>query len=215
MHLTFRLVKIDETQRGDHSYLTAADECYFLGEYQPRAGFQSGDVNNLISNFKKPVDRRGRAEWHWKEQAILRVGRLVASAFKADRLGDITFVPMPPSRVATDPMYDDRMARALLSVPQLEVRQALVMRESARAHHEYAPGEARPTPDVLYPLMSFDTDMLPLRQVVVLVDDVLTNGTHFVAAKRHVLEHCPDARVLGMFIGRRKVRDPLEDFEAL
>ena len=34
-----RLTKIDDLTRPDHSYLTAADDCYFLGEYTARKGF--------------------------------------------------------------------------------------------------------------------------------------------------------------------------------
>ena len=61
---------IDDLTRRDHYHLTDADRCFFLGEYTSGAGF--GHTNSLIGNFKKPVDRRGRPEWHYKEQAIAR-----------------------------------------------------------------------------------------------------------------------------------------------
>jgi hypothetical protein len=43
-----RLTKIDDLARPDHSYLTAADDCYFLGEYTARKGFAFGATNRLI-----------------------------------------------------------------------------------------------------------------------------------------------------------------------
>jgi hypothetical protein len=58
-----RLTKIDDLTRPDHSYLTAADVCYFLGEYTARKGFAFSATNRLIFNLKKSMDRRGRSEW--------------------------------------------------------------------------------------------------------------------------------------------------------
>jgi hypothetical protein len=55
-----RLTKIDDLTRPDHSYLTANDDCYFIGEYTARRGFAFSSTNNLILNFKKPMDRRNR-----------------------------------------------------------------------------------------------------------------------------------------------------------
>ena len=65
-----RLTKVDELIRPDHSYLTADDTCYFLGEYSARKGYAFSPTNQLVLNFKKPVDRRGRPEWVHKERAI-------------------------------------------------------------------------------------------------------------------------------------------------
>ena len=55
-----RLSKIDDLMRCDHVYLDDSDQCYFLGEYTARMGFAYSATNNLILNFKKSVDRRGR-----------------------------------------------------------------------------------------------------------------------------------------------------------
>ena len=51
-----RLTKIDDLARPDHFYLTADDECYFLGEYTARKGFAFSPTNQLILNFKKSMD---------------------------------------------------------------------------------------------------------------------------------------------------------------
>jgi hypothetical protein len=53
-----RLTKIDDLTRSDHSYLTAADDCYFLGEYTARKGFAFSATNRLILNFKKTMAGR-------------------------------------------------------------------------------------------------------------------------------------------------------------
>lgn len=81
------------------------------------------------------------------------------------------------------------------------------MRQSVRAHHEYQDGERRPTPDDLYEVLELDAAAVakPLRPTVFLFDDVLTAGTHFKACKRRIFEHAPTSRVIGLFIGRRKL----------
>lgn len=217
--MTFRLIAIDDALRREHYYLTADDECYCLGEYIPRGGYIAGPVNSMISNFKKPVTRRGLPEYRHKENDIVRAGQLVRSILNADAPGTCTFIPIPPSKARGDPLYDDRLARALRSgQPALDVRELLFMRQSMRAHHEYAEGERRPTPEDLYQLLAIDETCLqqPLRPTVFLFDDVLTNGTHFKAGKRLILERAPGCRVVGLFVGRRKLPpSEAEDFESV
>lgn len=216
--MTFRLIRIDEALRRDHAYLTVDDECYCLGDYQPGAGYQGGPVNNMISNFKKPVTKRGRAEYRYKEQAIAWAGQVVRQVVSSDALPNCTFVPVPPSKARDDPLYDDRLVRALMSgQPVLDVRELIMMRESTRAHHEYAQGERRPTPDDLYELLAVDAACLnpPLKGTVIIFDDLLTNGTHFKACKRIVLEQAAGTSVIGLFIGRRKLPSAEEMFSDL
>jgi hypothetical protein len=58
-----RLTKLDELTRPDHSYLTAEDDCFFLGEYTARGGYSFSDTNQLVLNFKKDMSKRGQPEW--------------------------------------------------------------------------------------------------------------------------------------------------------
>ncbi|TDP60648.1 hypothetical protein [Roseateles toxinivorans] len=212
--MAFRLIKIDDALRGEHCYLTSDDDCYCLGEYHSRAGFSAGEVNNLISNLKKPVTKRALAEYRYKDQSIVKAGQLVRGILSAGAPASCSFIPIPPSKARTDPLYDDRLTRILTSgQPQLDVREVLVMRQSTRSHHEFAEGERRPTPDDLYPLLAIDESCLaaPLLPTVFLFDDVLTNGTHFKACKRLLKERVPTCNVVGLFIGRRKC--PPEDID--
>jgi hypothetical protein len=74
-----RLTKIDDLSRPDHTYLTAADDCYFIGEYTARQGYAFSSTNNLIVNFKKSVQTRNTSQWPHKERAIGQA----AAAFRA------------------------------------------------------------------------------------------------------------------------------------
>lgn len=82
-----RLSTIDELTRPDHTFLSPDDECYYLGEYAARVGFAFSRTNNLIQNLKKPVDRRGRPEWRWKEEAIRTFGRELREALDSRTAG--------------------------------------------------------------------------------------------------------------------------------
>jgi hypothetical protein len=53
-----RLTKIDALTLPDHSYLTATDNCYFLGEYTARKGYAFSATNGVVLNFKKPMTKR-------------------------------------------------------------------------------------------------------------------------------------------------------------
>ena len=81
-----RLTEIDDLTRPDHYHLNAGDTCLFLGEYTARKGFSFSATNQLVLNFKKSVDRRGRPEWQHKERAIREVGQAFATAIKAEWL---------------------------------------------------------------------------------------------------------------------------------
>lgn len=207
---SFRLIKIDEALRKDHCYLTVDDECYCLGEYTPRGNYTAGPVNNLIFNFKKPVDRKGLPQYRYKTNAIREVAGHISKVLRPETAQYSLFVPIPPSKHKTDPLYDDRMTQALQAVPQrLNIRELVESTVSTKAHHEMAEGEPRPGPDALYKTLAINRALLtnlPSNKIV-LVDDILTNGTHFKACKRLIQEHIPGCEVIGLFIGRCKWPD--------
>src|ERR1700733_9219526 len=68
------LIEIDDLTRPDHYHLDAGDTCLFLGEYTARKGFSFSATNQLVLNFKKSVDSRGRPEGKLKERAIRENG---------------------------------------------------------------------------------------------------------------------------------------------
>ena len=99
-----RLTKIDDLARPDHFYLTAADDCYFLGEYTARKGYAFSATNQLVLNFKKSMDKRGTAQWRYKEQAIGDAATAFRAALNDEWLNIATLVPIPPSKAKDDPL---------------------------------------------------------------------------------------------------------------
>jgi hypothetical protein len=199
-----RLTKIDDLTRPDHFYLTAADDCYFLGEYTARKGFAFSATNRLILNFKKTMDRRGRSEWPWKERALREAAAAFRTALNNDFLNVTTLMPVPPSKAKTDPLYDDRMTRMLRAIrpqPAVDIRELVLQTASSAAAHEQA---VRPRPDEIVARYRIDPGLqLPPPQAIAICDDVLTTGAHYRAAHTVLGQAFPGVRIIGLFIARR------------
>ena len=94
--MAYKILKMDDLVCLDHCYLQAADNCYYLREYTSRAGYDHSPTNQLISNFKKSMDRKGKAEWWYKGDAIQTVARNFIEALNGLKFEDFTLVPVPP-----------------------------------------------------------------------------------------------------------------------
>lgn len=214
-----RLTWIDETNRNDHPYLCEGDRCLFFGEYFSGKGYQGGGTNQLILNFKcKPsVAAAHPARRRYKEQAIRTIAAGLRGAITRESAEKRTWVPIPPSKAEGDVDYDDRLQRALARAFEgydADIR--LLCRQTQSTEADHAAGGARLTPDELFQLLEIDIGALrcaPLRQEIVLFDDVLTTGKHFKCCERRLREVISaDTPIIGLFIARRILPDPFEGF---
>jgi len=199
-----RLTEIDDLTRPDHFYLTPEDACYFLGEYTARKGYAFSPTNQLVLNFKKSLDKRGTAQWKYKERAVSEAATAFRIALTGNLLDCVTLVPIPPSKAKTDPLYDDRLVRMLHAIrprTPLDVRELILQRVSTVAVHDQ---EDRLRPEEIQANHAIDQTLLnPKPQDIALVDDVLTTGAHFRAACAVVKQVFPDVPIVGLFIARR------------
>lgn len=202
-------LRIDASNIRDHYYLSPQDECYYFYDYTAGEGYAHSPGNSLISNLKKPVERRGRVEYRFKEQAIRTSAQILHSAFLQAPaiMAMTTLVPVPPSRERGDPGYDDRVMQIVSQAVQgvqAEVMELVTQQGSYAASHLQGSG-GRMKPDQLRSL--YRVIGAP-RPVVILVDDVLTTGSHFVACRDVILAAYPTTRVIGFFVARRAMQDP-------
>ena len=199
-----RLTKIDDLIRPDHFYLTADDDCYFLGEYTARKGYAFSATNQLILNFKKSLDKQSTPQWRYKEQAIGEAAAAFRTALNDAWLNGATLVPIPPSKAKDNGYYDDRLVRMLHGIrgePCLDVRELIIQRTSTAAVHDL---ENRPLPDEIHANYIIDNALRnPAPKVIGLFDDMLTTGAHYRAASTAIKQAFPDVRVIGLFIARR------------
>jgi predicted amidophosphoribosyltransferase len=200
-----RLTKIDELTRGDHTFLDANDECLFFGDYSARKGFSHSATNHLIHNFKKPVKFRGHSSWRYKAVAIDAAAKAFSKNL-GDTFAEITLVPVPPSKLKTDPDYDDRimdMLRALKAPTGIGVdyRELIVQTQPMVAAHSSA---NRPPPEDWEKVYAIDEKLAERDpKWIGIIDDLLVTGCRFRAMAHVLKRRFPATRITGLFIARR------------
>ena len=199
-----RLTAIDDLTRDDHWYLLPTDVCHFIGEYTAGRGRAYSATNALILDFKMAVSRAGQREWRLKEQAIATAAAVLGGAMHPNVLDELVFVPMPPSKAKGDSGYDDRLVGMLEAVrpwQPLDVRELIVQTRSVEPTHRR---ERRMLASEIGMKYRIDEALeAPSSGVVAVVDDLLTSGAHFRAAKRVLTRRFPDIDVVGLFLARR------------
>jgi hypothetical protein len=197
---------VDRWLREEHVRLADDDVCYFLREYLPGVGWSGGETNQLISNLKKSPLRCGLPDWHYKGEAIAQCAKELRAAVAPAWLDATTIVPMPPSKCRGHAEYDDRMiqvASALIQGSQGKTCELLRQHQSADASHT-----SKARQEVLGLVSNFyiDENIAPdaLESIAVL-DDVLTVGRHFRAARTVLQRRYPTTPIIGLFVARRKI----------
>ena len=165
--------------------------------FQPRKQF----------NFKLPETRkRNTPQWRYKETAIRQVAKYLIQAMPSIvDIGATTFITIPPSKIKTNPLYDDRALLTLAMCCQSNgnVREIFLFKADMEAFNST---ESRLRPHEL--MANLDLAIGPdeeLSCTVVLFDDVIITGCHFVACKQMLLSEFPDLNVIGVFIARRAI----------
>jgi hypothetical protein len=197
------LTRIDDLHLSDHYYLDREDECYFIGEYTAGRGYAHSNTNQFIYNLKKGVDRRGMPDYWHKEEAIRRGARELSRFLNPAFVQTGTFVPVPPSYNAEDPLYDDRISQVIrLLDPNVDARE--IVRQTITTPGVHLGQDRRPGPGALYNNYEIDNSLEePTPSTIAVVDDVLTTGAHFKAMKRILQETFPGVKVAGLFLARR------------
>jgi predicted amidophosphoribosyltransferase len=162
-------------------------------------------MNQVINNFKKPMDRKNKPEWYFKEQAILKIAYWLISTTTWDKLKTATWVPMPPSKAKSDSDYDDRLWRVLLKVKEneasLDIRELLLAKSSREAAHN--PGSVRPKVNDHINNFIFDKSQSdPKPRAIIFFDDIITSGAHFKAGQAIIVKEYSDVPIIGLFVAR-------------
>ena len=151
------------------------------------------------------MDKRGTPEGKWKRWAIEEITKLfIESHPETPDLSHIIFVPIPPSKIKTDPLYDDRIvqvASAFCKARKGDFREILSIKENIEPSHA---GEKRPKPAEIEANLILNPELCTIKKdIIILVDDMITSGAHFKACQRKLHEAFPMAIIKGIFITRR------------
>lgn len=196
-----RLQKIEPRH---HHWLGPNDQCWHYGEYTSEGGYGASETNRQIFNLKKKPTAKA-AELHYKGLAINYWGDSLRQLITLSQtVGSITFVPMPGSKPLGHAEYDDRMVRVLqrmaVGTPGVDIRALLKQVAERPAQHH---GQ-RLWPQELLETLALDLTVLPpaVAPTLCLVDDVITAGSSFNAAKT-LLATVPGVQhVVGIFLAK-------------
>ncbi|MBF4487747.1 hypothetical protein [Flavobacterium sp. CSZ] len=200
-----KLLLIDEMVIDDHHYLRlGVDRCFYYFEYTADKGFSYSKTNELILNFKKKLDRKGKVDFKYKGEAIKEIASLL-SRLSQKSIDNSTFVPIPPSKSKTNTLYDDRVVQVLnlgLNGKNADIRELVNQTTDTVECHVSGKRDVRALEGILE-INETLTDNV--REFIVIVDDVLTTGCHYIAMKNVLLKRFPDAKIIGLFIARREI----------
>ncbi len=152
-------------------------------------------------------------EWRYRNEAIEKVGKLIAPLMKHSKSNWI-WVPTPPSKIKTDPNYDSRIEDALNSAKKISrtntnICNCITQKKNREADH-HTPKQ-RLKPEQRADNYSVDANMIPDNTArAIIVDDVLTTGSHFKGIKISIQRIIPDIEVIGLFVARTVRQPPFE-----
>ncbi len=207
-HLAKKFSKIDDLTRPLHSHITADDQCLYLFERTSGKGDSFDQASSVVANLKKKPGIASAAEMRYKEQTINRCSNTFKASLNDYWVENATFVPVPPSKAADHPQYDDRMERVCRGMgPEVDVRNLICQDVSMQASHERPAGERITIAELLehYCLDEALTDPEPSH--IAIVDDMLTAGTHYRAMHTILSQRFPNAVIAGVFVARRIFAD--------
>lgn len=210
----YRFEKIDSLSFPDHYHLVPdKDSCYYLMKYTSQQDFNYSDENALISNLKKTMDKAGKPEWRYKEKAINNIAKLINECINDKNLARGTFVPIPPSKAKTDPLYDDRLLQILIKAfdgRNADIRELLYQKCSMEAFH-LSTDRGSKIIDLQSNVQVNEELCQGVGEVIYLFDDILTTGAHFMVCKEKLQNLFPDKKIIGLFVARR-IFDYSSDF---
>jgi predicted amidophosphoribosyltransferase len=208
---SIRARKITELELPDHAFLSAEDECYYFGDYSPGKGFAHSQTNQTIYNIKKPMSAKGTAQWKYKTDSILIIGKSIAASLNQALLPNAVLVPIPPSKPPTHELFDNRIE--LVVAAAAPFHGAPILRTSVARDPNHVGQNHRSVESIYQSLEFAELPEKSIREVCILVDDVLTTGASFRACKRKLLELNGINRVLGFFGARCAWERPTFDFD--
>lgn len=207
-----KAILIDELLKRDHPNLSPEDECLYLIEYIPQGGYLE---NSLISNIKKPMDRKGLPEWKYKDTGIRKAATMIREAILPiiKSPSETTAIPIPPCKRRDHPLYDDRMLQiANLAFKDTGVKVCDIF-ESISDREPSMGGTRLNVRELKQTINLNETLIYEIGSIIYLLDDVITEGVHFTACKEMLQSFLGAMPIKGIFIARRKREMPsLEDF---
>jgi len=174
---------------------------YYVLEYVARGSYQQYPDNSRILNFKMSPEHRNGSRWRYKQDAIKYFADRIMDGFNLP-IAEAVFVPMPTSKPRSSPKFDSRLEDVLQIVHektgQRIGRNLGTIQAMESFHHSDSPRRV----DEIALNIDFTPFDTPIPSMVVLIDDVVTTGAHFLACSNIIKRHHADIYIVGLFFAK-------------
>lgn len=187
--------------------LSSQDVCYYAREYTSGASYKDSEANQDITNLKKHPRYRQTNSWYYKNQAIKKFAQELSEI-----LGPAHVSAIPTSKTPDDEEYDSRLEDVLQIVSAIKPAVTIQHPFRLRQSHQSAHLGGKRSEQSFYDLLEW-VGFLGEPNHIVLIDDVLTTGSHFNACKRLIQENHPGFRVFGIFWVKVVWKEPEPEIE--
>lgn len=189
--------KIDPITLSLIGNLQPADECFYAKDYVAGSGFQGGEVNSDILNFKKPPNAPGQ---NYRVQAINKFALEASRLINCDSGRSYFVTAIPSSKAKSDPLYDNRFEDFFTQLkkfcPCIDVVWPVDAINTVTPSHQSSGVRNPNTIKQNYRYVGFSGSQ-PDR--IIVFDDLLTSGAHFRAYKDFILQSGFTGNVIGIF----------------
>jgi len=178
-------------------YLTEKDIIYYHLEYYTSQGFINSN-NSFVLNYKKDIKFKNTKHWHYKDEAINDYANLIINTpFGNNRL----LLSAPTSKRRDSEYFDSRNDEVLKIVNK---KTGIPVSYNLEVINDTTPVHLRGTyrnPDDFRDLYRFfPFEYTP--EIVYIVDDVITSGSHFVVWRDLIKQKHPNVEVRGLYLAR-------------
>ncbi len=199
--MTSHWKKIDAIELENLQYLNADDICYYAKDFFSGTGYQGGEVNNDIFNFKKKPNERGQ---NYRTEAIYKFALETSVLFDCEGEGTYPVTAIPSSKAKSDPNYtkrfEDFFSELIKLRPCLDVIWPVSIKTTVIPAH--AGGIRNPKNiEENYIFNGFEGNT---PDYILVFDDVLTSGAHFRAFKDFLKKSGYGGKVYGIFWAKSK-----------
>lgn len=189
-------------------HLSRDSKCYAIHQYIIGEGF-AGTVNQYVVNFKRSMSLRRQNETYayYFHKAINAVSTDLSRILGRPELSPHIqrIVVLPSSKRRDHPDFNDkgdRIAERLRNLINVPVSSDLI--DICESHDRVSHGGDRSIEfhRSNYYVVPERQGLIEQAEALVVVDDLITSGSHFQAAKALLLEVNPNLSVIGLFWAR-------------
>lgn len=194
--------RIDQIIMSRYPHLNSSDVAGFAREYQPGQGYQAGQTNQLINNFKKDISKKNTPQWYWRNQAVGQFASEFNTLIGSLSVPNIYVTSIPSSKTKNDPNYDNRFEDmfSILKSNNNKVIDVWPVTATTSTQSSHLGGTRNPSQIMANYQWNGFSETEPTTLFV--LDDVVTSGSHFRAFSDFCRANNYNGEIIGVFWAR-------------